>query len=152
MAFKKKLYRYRPNREGLEIETQRTKKSLRPQPADARSLERGVRQLLADKVSGSMVGLWLLAPEHLRLGTFDLLCGWTGQPAAEVEPRLALQVVHEAALCVTGVRATRCLTQRGFELANGLLGRDFWQEGRSLARLGLAGLSAGEIRRRVMGE
>ena len=38
------------------------------------------------------------------------------------------------------------------ELANGLLGRDFWQEGRSLARLGLAGLSAGEIRRRVMGE
>jgi len=120
MAFKKKLYRYRPNREGLEIETQRTKKTLRREPADARSLERGVRQLLADKVSGSMVGLWLLAPEHLRLGTFDLLCGWTGQPAAEVEPRLALQLVHEAALCVRGVRATRCLTQRGFELANGL--------------------------------
>jgi hypothetical protein len=120
MAFKKKLYRYRPNREGLEIETQRTTTTRRPQPADARSLERGVRQLLADKVSGSMVGLWLLAPEHLRLGTFDLLCGWTGQPPSEVEPRLALQVVHEAALCVTGVRATRCLTQRGFELANGL--------------------------------
>jgi len=120
MAFKKKLYRYGPSRLGLEVETQRTKKARHREPADARRLERGVRQLLADKVSGSMVGLWLLAPEHLRLGTFDLLCGWTGQPAAEVEPRLALQVVHEAALCVTGVRATRCLTQRGFELANGL--------------------------------
>ena len=67
-----------------------------------------------------MVGLWLLAPEHLRLGTFDLLCGWTGRTAEEVEPRLALQLVHEAALCVTGVREGRCLSQKGFELANGL--------------------------------
>jgi len=25
-------------------------------------LERGVRQLLADKISGNMVGLWLLIP------------------------------------------------------------------------------------------
>jgi len=120
MAFKKKLYRYRPGREGLEIETQRTKKTLRREPADARSIERGVRQLLADKVSGSLVGLWLLVPEHLRLGTYDLLCGWTGRPAAEVEPRLALQLVHEAALCVPGVRSTRCLSQRGFEAVNGL--------------------------------
>jgi hypothetical protein len=120
MAFKKKLYRYRPDREGLEIETQRTKKALRREPADARSVERGVRQLLADKVSGSMVGIWLLVPEHLRLGTFDLLCGWTGRPGSEVEPRLALQLVHEAALCVAGVRETRCLSQKGFEAANGL--------------------------------
>jgi hypothetical protein len=79
-----------------------------------------VRQLLADKVSGNMVGIWLLAPEHLRLGTWDLLCGWTGRPGGEVEPRLALQLVHEAALCVTGVRETHCLSQKGFELASGL--------------------------------
>jgi len=79
-----------------------------------------VRQLLADKVCGSMVGIWLLAPEHVRLGTWDLLCGWTGRRGEEVEPRLALQLVHEAALCVTGVRASRCLSQKGFELANGL--------------------------------
>ncbi len=89
-------------------------------PCDPRSLERQVRQLLADKVSDNSIGLWLLAPELLRLGTWDLLRGWTNQPAEDVAPRLALQLVHEAALCVTGVRGGRCLNQRGFELANGL--------------------------------
>lgn len=79
-----------------------------------------MRQLLADKVSGNLVGLWLLIPEHLRLGTWDLLCGWSGQPGERAEPRLALQLVHEAALCTTGVRQQRVLSQRGFELANGL--------------------------------
>lgn len=79
-----------------------------------------MRQLLADKASGNLVGLWLLIPEHLRLGTWDLLCGWSGQSGERVEPRLALQLVHEAALCSTGVRKQRVLSQRGFELANGL--------------------------------
>jgi hypothetical protein len=79
-----------------------------------------VRQLLANKVSGTMVGLWLLTPEHLRLGTWDLLCGWARTPTPCVQPRLALQLVHEAALCVTGVRQGRTLSQKGFELANGL--------------------------------
>ena len=79
-----------------------------------------MRQLLADKVNGNMVGLWLLLPEHLRLGTWDLLCGWSGQDGARIEPRLALQLVHEAALCVTGVRQKRTLSQKGFELAHGL--------------------------------
>jgi hypothetical protein len=75
---------------------------------------------LADKVSGNLVGLWLLIPEHLRLGTWDLLCGWSGQATERVEPRLALQMVHESALCSTGLRQQRSLSQRGFELANGL--------------------------------
>lgn len=75
---------------------------------------------MADKVSGNLVGLFLLLPEHLRLGTWDLLCGWTGQPAERVEPRLALQIVHEAALCNHALRRLRSLSQRGFELANGL--------------------------------
>lgn len=79
-----------------------------------------MRQLLSDKVSGNLVGLWLLIPEHLRLGTWDLLCGWSGQPGGRVEPRLALQLVHEAALCSTGLRHRRVLSQRGFELAHGL--------------------------------
>jgi hypothetical protein len=78
-----------------------------------------VRQLLADKVCGNLVGLWLLIPEHLRLGTWDLVCGWSGQSGERVEPRLALQLVHEAALCTT-LRQRRSLSQRGFELANGL--------------------------------
>lgn len=79
-----------------------------------------MRQLLADKVSGNLVGLWLLVPEHLRLGTWDLLCGWTAQPGERVEPRLALQLVHEAALCTPGSRQRRTLSQKGFELAHGL--------------------------------
>jgi len=62
----------------------------------------------------------LLVPEHLRFGTWDLLCGWTGRPGVCVEPRLALQLVHEAALCLNGIRDRRSLRQRGFELANGL--------------------------------
>jgi len=79
-----------------------------------------VRQLLADKISGNLLGLWLLVPEHLRLGTWDLLRGWSGQSSERAEPRLALQLVHEAALCSSGYRRRRSLSQRGFELANGL--------------------------------
>lgn len=75
---------------------------------------------MATKVSGNLVGLWLLLPEHLRLGTWDLLCGWSGTPSEQVEPRLAFQLVHESALCVTGIRQQRALSQRGFELAHGL--------------------------------
>jgi hypothetical protein len=79
-----------------------------------------VRQALADKVCGAHLGLWLLVPEHLRLGTWDLLLAWTGQPPERVEPRLALQLVHEAALCVAGLRAARSLPQTGFGLLQGL--------------------------------
>jgi hypothetical protein len=88
--------------------------------SDPRSLERGVRQLLADKVCGSHLGLWLLVPEHLRLGTWDLLLGWTEQAPERAEPRLALQLVHEAALCVAGLRAARSLPQASFGLLQGL--------------------------------
>src|SRR3990172_7595002 len=88
--------------------------------SDPVSIERGVRQRLADKISDNMAGLWLLVPEHLRLGTWDLLRTWTRQAAERVEPRLALQLVHEAALCTNGLRAGRCLTHRGFETLNGL--------------------------------
>jgi hypothetical protein len=79
-----------------------------------------VRQILADKVCGSHLGLWLLVPEHLRLGTWELLLDWTGQPPQRVEPRLALQLVHEAALCVAGLRAARALPQASFGLLQGL--------------------------------
>jgi hypothetical protein len=87
---------------------------------DPVSIQRGVRQRLADKISDNMAGLWLLIPEHLRLGTWDLLCAWTGQAGERMEPRLALQLVHEAVLCSNGLRAGRCLTLRGFETLNGL--------------------------------
>ncbi len=102
------------------MQAQITSNIARRVDGDPASIERGVRQLLADKINDTMVGLWLLVPEHLRLGTWDLLRGWTGQPTARVEPRLALQLVHEAALCTTGVRERRYLTPKGFEVLNGL--------------------------------
>jgi hypothetical protein len=103
------------------VPTQRSgNQRLYAEPSDPASLERGVRQLLANKVSSSALGLWLLVPEHLRLGTWDLLVGWSGYAAERLEARLALQLVHEAALCTTGLRHKRDLTQRGFALSNGL--------------------------------
>lgn len=119
MAFKKKLHSCGPTTEPLLVVVS-GRDHTRGQAADPRSLERGVRQLLADKFSGAHLGLWLLLPEHLRLGTWDLLCGWSGHAAERVEPRLALQLVHEAALCTAGLRVKRALPQQGFALANGL--------------------------------
>lgn len=122
MAFKKKLYQCRPHPESQPpIKACVSRRRCRPMACDPLSIERGVRQLLADKVSGNLAGIWLLVAEHLHLGTWDLLCGWTRQPTARVEPRLALQLVHEAAVCTRGIRAERTLHERGgFELANGL--------------------------------
>jgi hypothetical protein len=59
-------------------------------------------------------------PELLRLRAWDLLCQWTGRPAERVEPRLALHLVNESALCLCSQRSRRTLSQKGFELANGL--------------------------------
>jgi hypothetical protein len=122
-ACKKKLYqcRPRPENDNARIDAQISRSRTKQVLCDVASIERGVRQLLADKVSGHLVGLWLLVAEHLRLGTWDLLRGWTCQSTERVEPRLALQLVHEAALCTTGIRSDRTLTNRGgFELTNGL--------------------------------
>jgi hypothetical protein len=89
--------------------------------ADAPSLERQVRQLLADKVSGNLLGTWLLVPEHLRLGSWDLLRTWAGATDnGSLAPRVALHLVHEAALCRVSLRSDRSLRHKGFELANGL--------------------------------
>ena len=118
-AFKKKLYRYRPGPEQT-IKVRATRKREKAVPSDPRSIEHGVRQFLADKATGNLAGIWLLIPELLRLGVWDLVCGWTGQNPKNVKPRLALQLIHEAALCRTGLRHRRTLNQRIFELANGL--------------------------------
>ncbi len=118
-GLQKKLYRYRPKPEP-PMETQITKARTKPVPCDPRSIEYGVRQFLADKVMGNLAGVWLLAPELLRLGAWDLVCDWTGKRPECVQPRLAWQLVHEAALCVTGLRLRRGLNQHIFEVANGL--------------------------------
>jgi hypothetical protein len=86
-----------------------------------------------------MFGLWLLMPEHLRLGTWDLLNTWTNRCRQQelgqeleleeeeqikqvtgINSRLAMQLINEASLCVPGIREKRTLSQKGFELANGL--------------------------------
>ena len=79
-----------------------------------------MRQFLADKVTGNLAGLWLLVPELLRLGAWDLVCSWTMKRPDYVEPRLAMQLINEAALCITGLRLRRSLNQQIFELVNGL--------------------------------
>jgi hypothetical protein len=63
----------------------------------------------------------LLLPEHLRLGTWDLLRTWAS-PAQEEDlaARLAMHLVHEAALCRPTLRSERSLRHNGFELLNGL--------------------------------
>lgn len=119
-AFKKKLYALNPANPPQFVPTQRTRKKQRSLPADPKSLERQVRQLLADKISGNQVGIWLLLPEHLRLGTWDLMRSWSALPTERVEPRLALHLVNEAAVCLCSYRQRRTLSQKGFELANGL--------------------------------
>src|SRR4030066_1241783 len=120
MAFKKKLHLCRPRNEPLRVETHRTKEKVRLELSDPLDIERGVRQLLANKVSGILVGIWLLIPEYLRLGIWDLLKSWSGLPDERVQPRLALQLINESALCVSGIRMKRSLSQKGFEMANGL--------------------------------
>jgi hypothetical protein len=49
-----------------------------------------------------------------------LLKSWSGKDDRDIEPRIALQMVHESALCVSGVRPPRSLCHQGFELLNGL--------------------------------
>lgn len=100
----------------MHLTKRRTKKcSLTP-----KDVELGVREQLANKVSSVHIGLWLLIPEHLRLGSWDLLKYWSGEQDDSIDPRLGLQMVHEAALCVSGVRPVRSLCHQGFSLVNGL--------------------------------
>lgn len=100
-----------------------------------------------------MAGLWLLVPEHLRLGSWDLLRAWTRRTPERVEPRLALQLVHEAALCTNGLRAGRCLTHSGFETLNGLpfLAEDSavheLLDGRTIAEAQALQVALGKLRR-----
>ena len=88
-GLQKKLYACRPKSGPQQIQTQRTRRKQRTEPCDPASLERAVRQLLADKISGNQVGIWLLAPEHLRLGTWDLLCAWSHSGGQTLWPRMA---------------------------------------------------------------
>ena len=76
--------------------------------------------MLAQKVSGTSAGLWLLVPEYLRLGTWDILKAWAGESPWDLDPRIAMQLVNESALCINRVRKKNSLGHQGFQLANGM--------------------------------
>jgi len=82
--------------------------------------ERDFRQILSQKISGTSPGMWLLIPELLRLGAWDILKAWTKKTDRDLDPRMALQMINEAALCVNRVRRKNSLGHQGFQLANGM--------------------------------
>jgi len=84
--------------------------------------EREFREMLTQKISGTSAGLWLLVPEYLRLGTWDILKAWTGKTASDsdLDPRVAMQLVNESALCIPRVRKKNSLNHQGFQLSNGM--------------------------------
>ncbi len=75
---------------------------------------------MSNKVSSTLIGLWFLVAEHLRLGSWDLIKGYTGGNNASLEPRIAMQMVNEASLCKNRVRRKNYIAHQGFELLNGL--------------------------------
>jgi len=83
-------------------------------------VERIFREGLSKKINGTLVGLWFLAAEHLRLGSWDLIKGFTGCSDADIEPRIAMQIVNEAALCNNRIRSRNYISHQGFEQLNGL--------------------------------
>lgn len=122
MAFKKKLHQLNPNSNNVRnIVVQQTKRKKRQAKVTVQSNERNVREILANKLSGTHLGLWLLVPEYLRLGTWDLLKGTFGNQSSDpFNTHIAMQLVNEAALCVNRVRVRGSLCNQGFSLMNGL--------------------------------
>jgi hypothetical protein len=83
-------------------------------------VERLFRERLSKKICGTLVGLWFLAAEHMRIGNWDLIKGYTGCSDTDIEPRIAMQIVNESALCSNRIRKSNYITHQGFELLNGL--------------------------------
>jgi len=61
-----------------------------------------------------------LVAEHLRLGSWDLIKGYTGGIDTDIELRIAMQITNEAAICKNRVRKKNYISHQGFELLNGL--------------------------------
>ncbi len=76
--------------------------------------------MISKKVSGTTMGMWLLVPGLLKLGAWDILKGWSGKSDVDIEPRIALQLVNESALCVNRIRRKNSLGHQGFQLLNGM--------------------------------
>ena len=61
-----------------------------------------------------------MVAEHLRLGSWDLVKGYTGCIDTDIEPRIAMQITNESAICKNRVRRKNYISHQGFELLNGL--------------------------------
>lgn len=121
MAFKKKLYQLNPKNDFRTVVIQQTKRELKNANVTIQSNERYFREILANKLSGTHMGLWLLVPEYLRLGAWDLLQGCFSKTANnDLNARIAMQLVNESALCVNRIRKKGSLCNQGFSLVNGL--------------------------------
>ena len=103
-----------------DIEIHKTKRDKVTVNVNDQGAERLFRESLSKKISGTLVGFWFLAVEHLRLGNWDMIKGYTGGNDADIEPRIAMQIVNEAALCSNRVRSSNYITHQGFEILNGL--------------------------------
>lgn len=122
MVSKKKLYKLKPtDQREINLKIQQTKRNVRTITVDAQSNQRVVREILANRLSGNHIGLWLLVPEYLRMGAWDLIKGCFGEYCDEsINARMGLQLVNESALCATRIREKNALCNQGFSLANGL--------------------------------
>jgi hypothetical protein len=56
----------------------------------------------------------------MKLGSWDLIKGFTAGENSDIDPHIAMQIVNEAALCNNRIRRSNYLSHQGFELANGL--------------------------------
>jgi hypothetical protein len=81
------------------------------------SIERKVREQLCSKVSTTHTGLWLLVPELQQLSGWEML---TNLFEKDLDRRIGLQLINEAALGVKRLRAKGSLSNQGFSLASGL--------------------------------
>lgn len=119
MGFKKKLHQLNPEQLlPVNVEIQSTKRCKKTATVTPQSNERFVREILAGKLSGTHMGIWLLIPEYLRLGAWDLLKGTFDRHP--LDSHIALQMVGESALCVNRIRQKGSLCNQGFSLAAGL--------------------------------
>lgn len=76
---------------------------------------------MAKKISGSHVGLWLLVPELVRLGAWDILKSlFETKGKASMATHIGLQLINESAIGVNRLRVRGALTNQGFSTANGL--------------------------------
>jgi len=107
-------------REKQKVKVQVSKRKTKSIKINPEINERIFRENLSKKVSSTLIGLWFLVAEHLRLGSWDLIKGYTKCIDTDIDPRFAMQIVNEAAICKNRVRKGNYIAHQGFELLNGL--------------------------------